>query len=115
MLMLAFAVCCWGLHYKLSLYHFGTTRAAGPAAKLLSPKERPISSRDVAVALPTSLQPQSSAPFPVFLIAAIAIGACCAPSNLIWAMITDAVCRQQTCVNSFCFLPRPPPAPPLHN
>ena len=43
-LLLAFAVSSWGLHYKLSLYHTGAARPAVPAAKLLSQKERPLAS-----------------------------------------------------------------------
>jgi hypothetical protein len=39
--LLAFAVSFWGLHYKLSLYHPPAVHARGPAAKLLSQKERP--------------------------------------------------------------------------
>src|SRR5450755_2509810 len=70
--MLAFAVCFWGLHSKLSLYHSGATQAASPAAKLLSQKERAATSGDVDFVRPTSLQPQSSTLFPTFLIVAIA-------------------------------------------
>ena len=112
-LMLAFAVCFWGLHYKLSLYHFRTA-AHGPAAKLLTQKERP-SSNHLDSAYPASPQTQSPTLFPIFLIAAIAVGMGCAPSNSIWTTITNINCRQQSCVHSFCFLPRPPPAPPLPN
>lgn len=41
--MLALAVCLWGTHYKLSLYHPSAAHQ-GPAAKLLSQKERPVAS-----------------------------------------------------------------------
>jgi hypothetical protein len=41
MLLLAFAVFGWGLHYKLTLYEQGPqVRASEPAAKLLSERER---------------------------------------------------------------------------
>jgi hypothetical protein len=43
-LLLALAVSVWGLHYKLSLYHPSSLHAHGPAAKLLSQKERPTAS-----------------------------------------------------------------------
>ena len=43
-LLLALAVSVWGLHYKLSLYRPAALRARGPAAKLLSQKERPTAS-----------------------------------------------------------------------
>ena len=41
MLLLAFAVFGWGLHYKLTLYEQAAqVRASEPAAKLLSERER---------------------------------------------------------------------------
>ena len=43
--MLAFAVCFWGLQYKLSLYHARVAHPAVPVAKLLSQKERPLANR----------------------------------------------------------------------
>ena len=39
-LLLAVAVSCWGIHYKVSLYHPAVQQRC-PAAKLLSQKERP--------------------------------------------------------------------------
>lgn len=114
-LMLSFAVCLWGLHYKLSLYHVGATRAAGPAAKLLSQKERPVSSKDVNSLKPVSLQPQSSTLFPTLLIAAIAVGSHLVFSYWTWMLTADVDCHQRSCVNSLCFSPRPPPALPLYN
>jgi hypothetical protein len=42
LLMLAFAVFAWGLHYKLSLYRSEATHHRQAAAKLLSQKERPF-------------------------------------------------------------------------
>lgn len=41
LLVLAFAVFAWGLHYKLSLYRSAAASQQQPAAKLLSQKERP--------------------------------------------------------------------------
>ena len=41
--MLVIAVFCWGLHYKLSLYHTVKNQGAAQAAKLLSQRERPDS------------------------------------------------------------------------
>jgi hypothetical protein len=42
-LLLAFAVSFWGIRYKVSLYHPSAAHQ-GPAAKLLSQKERPVAS-----------------------------------------------------------------------
>jgi len=112
-LMLAVAVCFWGLRYKLSLYHFGIAWATGPAAKLLSPKERPISSMDVDSMYPASQPPQLSTLFPTFLIAATAVDSYLVRSYSIWTVTTYVDCRQQSRVNSFCFSPRPPPAASL--
>jgi len=41
--LLALAVFCWGLHYKLSLYSSVRNQGASQAAKLLSQRERPDS------------------------------------------------------------------------
>jgi hypothetical protein len=43
-LTLMFAVSTWGLQYKLSLYHCLGVRHSVPEAKLLSQKERPVTS-----------------------------------------------------------------------
>jgi hypothetical protein len=108
--MLFFAVFFWGLRYKLSLYDFGTGSAAGPAAKLLSPKERPMSSKDVSSVGPASLRPHVSSLFATVLIAGTDFGSSLVRSYSIWAVITDVDCRQRSCVKLFCFSPRPPPA-----
>lgn len=108
--MLFFAVFFWGLQYKLSLYHFGTGLAAGPAAKLLSPKERPMSSKDVSSVGPASLRPHVSTLFATLLIAGTAFGSSLVRSYSIWTVITDVDCRQRSRVRLSCFSSRPPPA-----
>jgi hypothetical protein len=110
-LMLAFAVCFWGLQYKLSLYHFSAARTAGPVAKLLSQKERPVSSKDVDSVRPASQRPQSSILLSTFLIAAIVVGSQLVPSRWTRSVTPSDDSRQQCRANSFCFSPRPPPAP----
>ena len=112
-LVLAFAVCCWGLHSKLSLYHCGPTSFDGHAAKLLSPKERPLASKHIDSLQPPSGQSQSRILLPLFLIAAIAIVSPLMLPGWFWNLTTDADCRQGSCVDSSCFLPRPPPPSPL--
>jgi len=47
-LLLGFAVFLWGMRYKLSLYQSDAAQRAVPAAKLLSQKERPVSSDKLA-------------------------------------------------------------------
>ncbi len=46
--LLALAVFCWGLHYKLSLYHPVNHQGSTQAAKLLSQRERPDSNLTTA-------------------------------------------------------------------
>ena len=71
-LMLAFAVFGWGLHYKLSLYdRSGSSCSQAPDAKLLSEKERPPEPRSLAFDTPRSLQLLSSV-FPSLLLLCIA-------------------------------------------
>ena len=76
-LLLAFAVCGWGLHYKLSLYHPPANHAHGPDAKLLSQKERPVAAtqnEQLAVgSLADITHPQTAAPtLAVWALATIA-------------------------------------------
>lgn len=108
--MLAFAVCGWGLHSKLSLYHCGPASSDGHAAKLLSQKERPLASKHIDSLQPTSSQTQSGVLFPFFLIADIAIVAHLMLTGSFWTLTADVDCRKFSCVGFFCFLPRPPPA-----
>jgi hypothetical protein len=111
-LMLAFAVCFWGLHYKLSLYHLGATQTASPAAKLLSQKERPTTPGNLDSARPTSLQPQSFTLFSVFLIASIAGGPLLVLLHWIWAL-SEADPHHLSSVGWSSHSVRPPPALPL--
>lgn len=109
-LILAFAVCSWGLRYKLSLYHAAGARPAVPAAKLLSQKERPVSFNDVDSVRPVSPQSKSSIFFPTIVLAAIVFGSYLVLLRWIRTVTTDEGCRQQNCAKSHCFSPRPPPA-----
>jgi hypothetical protein len=59
-LLLALAVSAWGLHYKLSLYHLGAIETRGPAAKLLSEKERPVASAQLEQSLANGSPPASA-------------------------------------------------------
>ena len=47
LLVLAFAVFAWGLHYKLSLYRSEAAQHRQAAAKLLSQKERPFAGTEM--------------------------------------------------------------------
>ena len=51
---LACAVILWGLQSKLSLYYSAGVRSTVPMAKLLSQKERPISTGHVETDLPSN-------------------------------------------------------------
>lgn len=64
-LMLMFAVSTWGLQYKLSLYHSLGARHSVPQAKLLSQKERPVTSGHME-RLRLASRPFPSATHPIF-------------------------------------------------
>lgn len=75
LLMLAFAVFAWGLHYKLSLYRSEATHHRQPAAKLLSQKERPSTVMQMEHFLHHGL------PAPVVARRALAAAVAALPSN----------------------------------
>jgi len=114
-LMLGIAVCSWGLQYKMSLYCPKATQSNVPAAKLLSPKERAVSSADVGSVRPAVQLPQSWPLFSTFLIAAIAAGMSLLLSLSIRTVTTSDDSSQQSCAISYCISPRPPPASLLPN
>jgi len=110
LVMLACAVFFWGLHYKLSIYSSGTAGCRAPAAKLLSQRERLVSSKDTGLSHPASPPPQSSAAGPALLVLSVLIGSRLAISLETWSVTTDDDSGQQGRANWFCFSPRPPPA-----
>jgi hypothetical protein len=77
-LLLALAVSVWGLHYKLSLYYPPSKGVRGPAARLLSQKERPVACAQLEQALAFGKPPASAhhplATYPAAVSAIIAPG-----------------------------------------
>ena len=110
-LTLVAAVCFWGLHYKLSLYQSAAARSSLPAAKLLSQKERPISSSDVGSLDPPFLQSLASAIHPTFLVVAIAFDSRLMVLVRMQTVVTEDDSRRQDRIHSRSFMSRPPPAP----
>ena len=108
-MVLAFAVCVWGLQYKLSLYQFRTGRPAGPAAKLLSQKERPTRSDRLYVVPMCYRLSQMAVTFSILLTAAIVARSHMENSYSIVALIAELDCGRVSRISSSCFLPRPPP------
>jgi hypothetical protein len=107
-LILAFAVFGWGLQYKLSLYEPDSVSTQIPHAKLLSPKERPVSTIDLNSVLPASPQPKLAI-FPIFLIAAIVLGSHFVVSSWSWSVAKGIDSCRQRRANSNYFSFRPPP------
>jgi hypothetical protein len=100
------------VQYKRSLYDPPDSISTQiPHAKLLSPKERVVSSTDLAsVCLhPRNLDRQSF--YPAFLVAAILLGSHLVIRRWMRDAATDEDSRQQRCANSIFFFFRPPPAP----
>ena len=114
-LVLAFAVFGWGVQYKRSLYDppdSVSTRI--PHAKLLSPKERPVSSVNLGSVLPAS--PKSElAILPIFLIYVIVFGSLFVMSSRSWDMPKGIDSSKQRRANSNYFSFRPPPVLLLAN
>ena len=112
--LLACAVFGWGLQYKISLYEQANGQSALiPHAKLLSERERPVSSLDGASISPSSTQPQSSAFYPLFLIVTLMLGS--RLSADVWmrnSRVADAVPQQRRAHSNF-FSFRPPPVSPF--
>lgn len=110
--LLACAVFGWGLQYKISLYCQADEQSVSiPHAKLLSERERPVSSLDGASISPSSTQPQSSAFYPLFLIVTLMLGLCLAAD--IWlrnSRVAEAIPLQRRAHSNF-FSFRPPPVP----
>jgi hypothetical protein len=108
---LALAVFGWGIKYKISLYDQpGSSSTHMSHAKLLSQKERPVSSSNLDLVRPSLLEAQSSISYPTFLIAAIVLGSYFTVSLWMLAGATDGDSYRQRCSNSIYFSFRPPPA-----
>jgi hypothetical protein len=111
--LLACAVFGWGLQYKISLYDQANGQSASiPHAKLLSERERPVSSLDGASISPSSTQPQSSVFYPLFLIVTLVLGL--RLSADVWMRnprVADAMPQQRRAHSNF-FSFRPPPISP---
>jgi hypothetical protein len=107
---LALAVFGWGVKYKISLYDPpGSVSTHMSHAKLLSQKERPVSSGDLDPVRPPLLQPQSSIFYPTFLIAAIVLGLHFTVWLWVLTRATDDDPYRQRSSNSIYFSFRPPP------
>ena len=74
---LSCAVFLWGLQSKLALYHPAGVHAGLPIAKLLTQKERPLSSARVERVL------LSSQPFPNASLEVFPVGVAAIPTNLL--------------------------------
>lgn len=110
-IFLVFAIFGWGMQYKRSLYDApGSVSTHMPHAKLLSQKERPVSSHDVGSERAASPLPQSSIFNPIFLIAAVILGSHLAISFWMRTVTGDDDSRQQRCAHTVFFSFRPPPA-----
>jgi hypothetical protein len=109
---LALAVFGWGVKYKISLYDPpGSISAHMSHAKLLSSKERPVSSDNVDLVRPSLLEAQPSISDSAFIIAAIALILCCTASIRMLTRAQDGYPYRRRCsCNSIYFFFRPPPA-----
>jgi hypothetical protein len=109
MFILAIAVFGWGLQYKLSLYDAPDSNSNSALhAKLLSEKERPASSFDVAST--RSASPQSSIFYLAFLLIAIISSLHLAVSLRARTLLKNKESRQQRYAALDFFSFRPPPA-----
>jgi hypothetical protein len=110
MFILAVAVFGWGLHYKLSLYDALDSHSNSSLhAKLLSEKERPASSVDVASIRPVSPQPQTPIFYSAFLLIAILPSLHLVMLLRTRTLLRDKESRQQRYAASNFFSFRPPP------
>jgi len=111
-LIVAFAVFGWGLHYKMSLYDSPSSHStAVPHAKLLSQKERPAASTDAgSIRLQSQRQPPSIF-YPRVVLSANLTGLPIAAPRWTqtWPTVWNARQRQIATTNFFSF--RPPPVP----
>jgi hypothetical protein len=109
---LVLAVFGWGVKYKISLYDPpGSISSHMSHAKLLSQKERPVSSNHSDLVRPSLVEAQPSISYPAFSIAAIVLVLCCTASirMLTRGQNVDPY-RRRCSFNSIYFFFRPPPA-----
>jgi hypothetical protein len=80
-------------------------------AKLLSQKERPVSSNNSDLVRPSLVEAQPSIFYPAFSIAAIVLVLCCTASIRMLTRAQDVDPYRRRCsFNSIYFFFRPPPA-----
>jgi Na+/H+-dicarboxylate symporter len=109
-LFLALTVLGWGTGYKISLYHLpGNPSLSIPAAKLLSQKERPSTTRAAEGVLPATPSRQPSTYYPAILMVALMFGLPLAVSARMREVAMDDSRRQRS-AHSIFFSFRPPPA-----
>src|ERR1700733_3020535 len=109
-LFLAFTVFGWGTGYKLSLYDPpGSPSTIIPAAKLLSQKERPSTSKVAAQLLPATPAHEPTKYYPAIVIVALMFSLRLLIST--WVRVaTDHDSLAQRSAHSSFFSFRPPPA-----
>jgi hypothetical protein len=114
-IFLALAVFGWGVKYKISLYDPPRSISTHMSqAKLLSQKERPVSSANVDLARLPILESQSPISYPTFFFAAIVLVLSWGTAA-IWTLTRtkDSDSYRQGCsFDSIYFSFRPPPALP---
>lgn len=109
-LFVVLAVFGWGLQYKMSLYDPPSSPSTAlPHAKLLSQKERPISSPGVSSIRPGFPQQRSSIFFLAGVLAAILTGLSTAASRWMRTRSTIRNTRRRPIAASNFFSFRPPP------
>jgi hypothetical protein len=114
---LALAVFGWGLQYKLSLYgHSGDHSKSIPHAKLLSQKERPVSSATACLIASTSQQARLASSVFLALFAGIGLAGLSAAH---FSSMRDRafICYRDSLrlASSDYFAFRPPPGTPFAN
>jgi hypothetical protein len=110
-LVVAIAVFGWGLQYKLSLYQpSGSSLSFILHAKLLSQKERPVTVHGSESDRAPSAIPQSTAMYPVFLLAVIVTGMQLGQVLRLRRIQPDLEVHQRSSSASNYFSFRPPPA-----
>ena len=109
-LLLMIGVVAWGAKYKMSLYDPpGSASLSMPHAKLLSQKERPVTSTHLQPVQPPSPQPEALTLFPGFLLAGVLLTLSISVLFRV-RTTTDERLPQQRFADLTFFAFRPPPA-----
>jgi hypothetical protein len=109
-LLLMIGVVAWGAKYKMSLYDPpGSASLSMPHAKLLSQKERPVTSTHVQPASPPSPQPESLILAPSLLLAGLLLALSTSILFRAWISKEERQPEQRFADLTF-FAFRPPPA-----